>query len=179
MDIWTDCDALWENGNGPNPHERRTIQSFYRHLEQCRQFGGFARRSLYLRPFRNRRRLRSGRMEPWSSSAATRAALATRESPLGSTTQPLAFGAPAPTYQRCADPTGPLNATLPMLRRRSCRTGTSYFAAETGYGEAPSHFFEFTTLNAINQVADDFYASSIPGFEYSFSSCPTARFSPP
>ncbi len=53
--------------------------------------------------------------------------------------------------------------------------GNILFGAETGYGEAPSHFFEFTTLNAINQVADDAGASFVAAFNYNFLVLPNGQ----
>ncbi|MGB9235288.1 MAG: Ig-like domain repeat protein [Terriglobales bacterium] len=53
--------------------------------------------------------------------------------------------------------------------------GNILFAAETGYGEAPTHFFEFTTLNAINQVADDAGASFVAAFNYNFLVLPNGQ----
>ncbi len=53
--------------------------------------------------------------------------------------------------------------------------GNILFGAETGYGKAPSHFFEFTTLNAINQVADDAGASFVAAFNYNFLVLPNGQ----
>ena len=53
--------------------------------------------------------------------------------------------------------------------------GNILFAANPGYGKKPTHFFEFTTLNAINQVADDFVASYVPAFIYNFLVLPNGQ----
>jgi len=54
--------------------------------------------------------------------------------------------------------------------------GNVLFAASAGYGNAPTHFFEFTTSNAINQVADtvDFAASS-GAYYYNFLVLPSGQ----
>jgi hypothetical protein len=53
--------------------------------------------------------------------------------------------------------------------------GNILFGAETGAYEPPSHFFEFTTLNAINQVADDAGASFAAAFQYNFLVLPNGQ----
>lgn len=53
--------------------------------------------------------------------------------------------------------------------------GNILFAADTGAFEKPSHFFEFTTLNAINQVADDAGASFAAAFQYNFLVLPNGQ----
>jgi len=54
--------------------------------------------------------------------------------------------------------------------------GNILFAASPGYGNTPTHFFEFTTANAIGQVADPIYfASSSGAYYYNFVVLPTGQ----
>ncbi|MGC9987128.1 MAG: Ig-like domain repeat protein [Terriglobales bacterium] len=53
--------------------------------------------------------------------------------------------------------------------------GNILFAADTGAFEKPTHFFEFTTLNAINQVADDFGGSYVGSTQYNFLVLPNGQ----
>jgi hypothetical protein len=54
--------------------------------------------------------------------------------------------------------------------------GNILFAASAGYGDAPTHFFEYTTANAINQVADTVFYSSIFGaYYYNFLVLPNGQ----
>jgi hypothetical protein len=54
--------------------------------------------------------------------------------------------------------------------------GNILFAASSGYGDSPTHFFEFTTANTINQVADTlFFASSSGAYFYNFLVLPTGQ----
>jgi hypothetical protein len=53
--------------------------------------------------------------------------------------------------------------------------GNILFAADTGAFEKPTHFFEFTTLNAINQVADDFGGSYVGSSYYNFLVLPNGQ----
>ena len=53
--------------------------------------------------------------------------------------------------------------------------GNILFAADTGAFEKPTHFFEFTTLNAINQVADDAGASFAAASQYNFLVLPNGQ----
>jgi hypothetical protein len=54
--------------------------------------------------------------------------------------------------------------------------GNILFAASPGYGNSPTHFFEFTGANAINQVNDTvFFASSSGAFYYNFLVLPSGQ----
>ena len=54
--------------------------------------------------------------------------------------------------------------------------GNILFAASPGFGTPPVHFFEFTGANAINQVADDVYNSSVQTAEFvNFLLLPTGQ----
>jgi len=54
--------------------------------------------------------------------------------------------------------------------------GNILFAASAGYGGAPTHFFEFTKNNVINQVADTlFYSSNSGAYYYNFLVLPTGQ----
>jgi hypothetical protein len=54
--------------------------------------------------------------------------------------------------------------------------GNILFAASPGYGLTPTHFFEFTSANAINQVADPlFFASTSGAYYYNFLLLPTGE----
>lgn len=73
---------------------------------------------------------------------------------------------------------GTTSCTLADAPAAVLPSGNILFAASAGYGQAPAHFFEFTTSNVINQVADtvDFASSSTPTTTI-FSRCPMARSS--
>ena len=54
--------------------------------------------------------------------------------------------------------------------------GNILFAASDGYGNSPTHFFEFTTSNTIIQVADPLYFASTSGaFYYNFLVLPNGQ----
>jgi len=54
--------------------------------------------------------------------------------------------------------------------------GNVLFAASSGYGDSPTHFFEFTAANAINQVADPLFNASTSGaFYYNFLMLPNGQ----
>jgi hypothetical protein len=54
--------------------------------------------------------------------------------------------------------------------------GNILFAASPGYASPPTHFFEFTTLNAINQVADTVLKAPLnPDFAYNFLVLPNGQ----
>ena len=54
--------------------------------------------------------------------------------------------------------------------------GNILFAASPGFQTAPTHFFEFTAANAINQVADDvYYASDNSAYELNFLVLPSGQ----
>jgi len=54
--------------------------------------------------------------------------------------------------------------------------GNILFAASSGYGNSPTHFFEFTSANAISQVADTIdFAGSSGAYYYNFLVLPTGQ----
>ena len=54
--------------------------------------------------------------------------------------------------------------------------GNILIAASAGFASAPTHFFEFTSTNAINQVADDvFFASTSGAYYYNFLVLPNGQ----
>ncbi len=66
--------------------------------------------------------------------------------------------------------------TLPDAPAVMLPNGNILFAASPGFGNPPTHFFEFTSANAINQVADDvFNASSAGAFWYNFLVLPNGQ----
>ncbi len=110
----------------------------------------------------------------------------------------VAFGGNTGCTTPTADPTAIYNSTggtwsagpnVPLI----CGTGTTacdladapgvllpngniLFAASSGYGQSPTHFFEFTSANAINQVADTLYnASSAGAYYYNFLVLPNGQ----
>ncbi len=63
-----------------------------------------------------------------------------------------------------------------MPRRRLLPNGNILIAASAGFASAPTHFFEFTSTNAINQVADDvFFASTSGAYYYNFLVLPSGQ----
>ncbi|HTV32623.1 MAG TPA: hypothetical protein VME69_05915 [Methylocella sp.] len=69
--------------------------------------------------------------------------------------------------------------TLPDAPAAMLPNGNILFAASPGYGNPPTHFFEFTSAasgNSINQVADDiYYASTSGAYLYEFLVLPTGQ----
>jgi Divergent InlB B-repeat domain len=54
--------------------------------------------------------------------------------------------------------------------------GNVLFAASSGYGQNPTHFFEFTSANAINQVSDPlFFAGTSAAYYYNFLMLPNGQ----
>ncbi|MGH6727934.1 MAG: hypothetical protein ACREB8_15535, partial [Pseudolabrys sp.] len=53
--------------------------------------------------------------------------------------------------------------------------GNILFAASPGYGSSPTHFFEFTSSNVINQVSDPSSASGNGAYVYNFLVLPTGQ----
>jgi hypothetical protein len=54
--------------------------------------------------------------------------------------------------------------------------GNILFAASAGFGQSPTHFFELTTANTINQVADTIYfANSSGAYYYNFLVLPSGQ----
>jgi hypothetical protein len=73
----------------------------------------------------------------------------------------------APNTQGCTLADAPA-AMLP--------NGNILFAASAGYSTAPTHFFEYTAANGINQVSDPlFNASILPAFVYNFVVLPNGQ----
>lgn len=54
-------------------------------------------------------------------------------------------------------------------------SGNILFAASAGYGNAPTHFFEFTGHNRIVQVSDPVEDSNIPSSKYNFLELPNGQ----
>ncbi|MBV8146434.1 MAG: fibronectin type III domain-containing protein [Gammaproteobacteria bacterium] len=68
------------------------------------------------------------------------------------------------------------NCTLADAPAAILPNGNILFAASAGYGQMPTHFFEFTSTNAIQQVADPlFFASSSSSFYYNFLVLPNGQ----
>jgi FG-GAP-like repeat len=53
--------------------------------------------------------------------------------------------------------------------------GNVLFSASAGFNQKPSHLFEFTTANTINQVPDDNFATNAFGASYVFLMLPTGQ----
>jgi hypothetical protein len=71
---------------------------------------------------------------------------------------------------------GKTSCTLADAPAALLPNGNILFAASAGYGEAPTHFFEFTASNAIDQVADTVdYASSSSSYFYNFLVLPNGQ----
>jgi Divergent InlB B-repeat domain len=71
---------------------------------------------------------------------------------------------------------GGTSYTLPDAPAVMLPNGNILFAASPGFGLTPTHFFEFTSANAINQVADDvFNASSAGAYYYNFLVLPNGQ----
>ena len=71
---------------------------------------------------------------------------------------------------------GTTSCTLADAPAAMLPNGNILFAASAGYLSAPTHFFEFTSANAINQVADDiFFASTSGAYYYNFLVLPNGQ----
>ena len=71
---------------------------------------------------------------------------------------------------------GGTSYTLPDAPAVMLPNGNILFAASPGFGNPPTHFFEFTAANAITQVADDvFFAGSSGAFYYNFLVLPNGQ----
>ena len=71
---------------------------------------------------------------------------------------------------------GITSCTLAEAPAAMLPNGNILFAASAGYLTAPTHFFEFTSTNAINQVADDvYYASTSASYYYNFLALPSGQ----
>jgi hypothetical protein len=76
---------------------------------------------------------------------------------------------------------GGTSYTFPDAPAAMLPNGNILFAASPGFGNPPTHFFEFTSANAINQVADDPYSAgcslpNCPGaFWYNFLVLPNGQ----
>ena len=71
---------------------------------------------------------------------------------------------------------GTTSCTLANAPAAMLPNGNILFAASAGYLSAPTHFFEFTSANAINQVADDVnFAGSSSAYYYNFLVLPNGQ----
>jgi hypothetical protein len=71
---------------------------------------------------------------------------------------------------------GKTNCTLADAPAAILPNGNILFAASAGAYQSPTHFFEFTRANAIDQVADTlFFASSSSSYYYNFLVLPTGQ----
>ena len=71
---------------------------------------------------------------------------------------------------------GKRNCSLPDAPASILPNGNILFAASAGYGGSPTHFFEFTADNTIEQVADDLYNSERSGaYYYNFLALPNGQ----
>jgi hypothetical protein len=84
-----------------------------------------------------------------------------------------------PNVPEVCGPNGTTQCTLEDSPAAVLPNGNILFAASAFAGmvvdELPTHFFEFTTGNAINQVADDFAGSAIPSSDYNFLVLPNGQ----
>jgi hypothetical protein len=84
--------------------------------------------------------------------------------------------AAGPNVPSTCGTTGKLPCTLADAPAALLPNGNILFAASAGYGDAPTHFFEFTATKTINQVADELdFASSSSSFYYNFLVLPTGQ----
>lgn len=75
----------------------------------------------------------------------------------------------------CGD-NGTTDCTLADAPAAMLPNGNILFAASAGAYQSPTHFFEFTSANAINQVADTlFFASSSSSYDYNFLVLPNGQ----
>ncbi len=71
---------------------------------------------------------------------------------------------------------GITNCTLANAPAALLPNGNILFAASAGFGMMPTHFFEFTSANAINQVSDTVdFASSSSSYYYNFLVLPNGQ----
>jgi hypothetical protein len=71
---------------------------------------------------------------------------------------------------------GTKNCTLADAPAALLPNGNILFAASSGYGNKPTHFFEFTKNNAIEQVSDpQFYSSTSGAYYYNFLVLPNGQ----
>ena len=72
--------------------------------------------------------------------------------------------------------TGLQYCSLPDAPAAILPNGNILFAASAGYGGSPTHFFEFTAQNTIEQVADDVFRSETSGaYYYNFLALPNGQ----
>ena len=72
--------------------------------------------------------------------------------------------------------TGLKHCSLPDAPAAILPNGNILFAASAGYGGSPTHFFEFTAQNTIQQVADDvFYSERSGAYYYNFLVLPNGQ----
>jgi len=71
---------------------------------------------------------------------------------------------------------GTRNCTLPDAPAALLPNGNILFAASAGYGGSPTHFFEYTSNNVINQVSDTVYHADTSGaYYYNFLVLPSGQ----
>jgi hypothetical protein len=71
---------------------------------------------------------------------------------------------------------GTTNCTLADAPAALLPNGNILFAASSGYGDRPTHFFEFTTGNTIQQVSDTLFNASTSGaYYYNFLVLPNGQ----
>jgi len=71
---------------------------------------------------------------------------------------------------------GTKNCSLPDAPAALMPNGNILFAASAGFGGFPTHFFEFTTDNAIDQVPDElYYANDSGAYYYNFLVLPNGQ----
>ena len=72
--------------------------------------------------------------------------------------------------------TGSRHCSLPDAPAAVLPNGNILFAASAGYGGSPTHFFEFTADNKIEQVADDvLYSQTSGAYYYNFLVLPSGQ----
>jgi hypothetical protein len=82
----------------------------------------------------------------------------------------------APNVPAKCGKTGLRNCSLPDAPAALLPNGNILFAASAGYGGSPTHFFEFTAGNTIEQVADELVNSETSGaYYYNFLVLPNGQ----
>ena len=83
---------------------------------------------------------------------------------------------PGPTVPSICGTNGTTPCSLPDAPAALEPNGNILFAASSGYGDNPTHFFEVTPTNTINQVADELYYASYSGaYYYNFIVLPSGQ----
>jgi hypothetical protein len=81
-----------------------------------------------------------------------------------------------PNVPAACGSSGTTSCTLADAPAALLPNGNILFAASAGYGKAPTHFFEFTASNTIEQVADTVdFASSSSSYFYNFLVLPNGQ----